>query len=132
MVPQDPNNNRNLWERIETVVRDYAKDSGELYVVSGPIFYGSELKRIGGRVLVPTYLYKAVYDPKKGKAAAYVVRNEEGNRYAVVSIAELEKLSGLAVFLKLPDDAKKTALELPKPTGRKNRPVEDMSIIPLE
>ena len=52
MVPQDPNNNRNLWEGIETATRELAKDTGELYVVTGPIFYGSELKRIDGRVLV--------------------------------------------------------------------------------
>jgi endonuclease G, mitochondrial len=37
MVPQNPDSNRHLWERIETAVRDLARRDGELYVVTGPI-----------------------------------------------------------------------------------------------
>jgi endonuclease G, mitochondrial len=50
MVPQDSDNNRHLWEGIESTVRDLAKRRGELFIVTGPIFIGSDLKRINGRV----------------------------------------------------------------------------------
>ena len=71
---------------------------GELYVVTGPIFYGSDLKKLNGRVLVPTYIFKAIYDPAQKQAAAYLVANADTGRYAVVSIAEVEKLSGISIF----------------------------------
>jgi len=69
MVPQNPGSNRCLWEGIETSVRRLAEDGGEVFVVTGPVFAGDTLQRIGGRVLVPTSLYKAVYVPGGGAAA---------------------------------------------------------------
>ncbi|MCJ7818271.1 MAG: DNA/RNA non-specific endonuclease, partial [Syntrophales bacterium] len=63
IIPQNPSNNRNLWEGIEAATRELAKAGGDLYVVTGPVYYGSQLKRLNGRVLVPTYVFKAIYDP---------------------------------------------------------------------
>jgi endonuclease G len=130
MIPQDPDDNRHLWEGIESSVRSLAKREGELYVVTGAIFYGSDLKRIHGRVLVPTYIYKAVYDPRQKEAAAYLVKNEDGDEYAVISIAQLDKLAGLSVFPTLSDGAKQRALMLPRPRLRQGSAVEDESIVP--
>ena len=67
MIPQDPQSNRGLWSGIESAVRGLARNSGELYVVSGPVFQGATLQRLRGRVLVPTHIFKAVYDPKPTK-----------------------------------------------------------------
>ena len=55
IVPQDGENNRNLWAGIEGAVRKMAKQEGDLYVVTGPAFLGADLKKIGN-VLVPTHL----------------------------------------------------------------------------
>ena len=63
MVPQDPNNNRYIWEGMESAVRRLAKSDGEVYVISGPAFLGTELQQIGN-VLVPTHLFKVVYRPR--------------------------------------------------------------------
>src|SRR3954452_13825896 len=61
MIPQDPQSNRGLWSGVESAVRARARRSGELYVVSGPVFQGATLKRLRGRVLVPTHIFiKAV------------------------------------------------------------------------
>jgi endonuclease G len=60
IVPQNPDNNRNLWGPIESVVRPFAQTEGELYVVTGPIFQGARLKRLHGRVLVPTHVFKGI------------------------------------------------------------------------
>jgi endonuclease G len=117
MIPQVPENNRGIWAHIEGATRNLTKDRGELYVVTGPIFIGSNLQRIGGRVLIPTKIYKAIYDPSNGFAGAYIVDNAEGNSYKVISIAELEQLSGLDLFPKLSASSKQHAMSLPEPSG---------------
>ena len=131
MIPQNPQNNRNLWEGIEEATRDLAKTSGELYVVTGPIFYGSNLQRLNGRVLVPNYIFKAIYDPSRQQAAAYFVANTAGGRYAVLPIATVEKLSGLAIFPALDDRVKQTPLALPPPKPYSEiEVIEDNSLVP--
>jgi DNA/RNA endonuclease G (NUC1) len=77
MIPQDPQSNRGLWSGIESAARGLARRSGELYVVSGPIFQGATLQRLRRRVLVPTHIFKAIYDPKPKQAAAYLVENAD-------------------------------------------------------
>jgi endonuclease G len=115
MVPQNSENNRGLWARIEAAVRRLAERDGELYVVTGPVFRGETLQRINGRVLVPTMLYKAVYDPARRQAGAYLVRNEAGDAYETVSLAQLESLTGIDPFPTLSPEVKETAMPLPPP-----------------
>lgn len=119
MVPQDSNCNRGIWNDIEGSVRKEAKRRGKLYVLTGPLFQGNQLKALKGRVLVPTGMYKAVLDPARKEAAAYVVANAPGTEYQVVSVAELEKIAGINLFPSLPSQAKSRAMLLPVPSGRK-------------
>lgn len=119
MVPQDSSINRGVWSKIETGVRRMAKSRGELYVVTGPLFRGNKLQRIGGAVMVPTAMFKAVFDPKKHEAGAYIVENVEGAIPQVVSIAECEKLSGLRIFPRLNDHARTRAMRLPLPREKR-------------
>ncbi|RJF85256.1 DNA/RNA non-specific endonuclease [Azospirillum cavernae] len=115
MVPQNSNNNRNLWEGIESAVRDLTRKEGEVYVVTGSIFQGQNLQRVGGRVLVPTHLFKAIYDARQRKAAAFLVTNAEGNAYQRIAIADLVAVSGIDPFPNLSASVKTTAMELPQP-----------------
>jgi endonuclease G, mitochondrial len=78
MIPQVPSVNRGIWAQLEGKVRGLATRDGEVYVVTGPIFAGSTLLQLHDRVLVPSGMFKAVYDPKQGWAGAYVVDNVEG------------------------------------------------------
>ena len=98
IVPQNADNNRRLWSGIESTTRLLGKRSGELYVVTGTIYSGSRLSTVGDRVTVPTHLYKALYDPKTGESAAYIVRNDETPQFATVDLATLQQLSGVRVF----------------------------------
>lgn len=115
MIPQDPCNNEVLWEGIELAVRDMALSAGEVYVVTGPAFLGTELQSLKGRVLVPTHLYKAVYVPGKG-AAAYFAPNDGSQTWEPVSISELEKRVGIDVFPAEDASVKQRAMALPDPT----------------
>jgi endonuclease G, mitochondrial len=118
MVPQDHENNRGVWSGIEGATRNLTNQKGELYVITGPIFSGSQVKRIGGRVLVPSKLYKAIYDPSSGQGAAYLVSNTPSNDYEVISIAQLEQMSGVQLFPKMTPSAKQTGMDLPDPQER--------------
>ena len=120
MVPQDHNNNAGLWSHIEGATRYLAKKDNDIYVVTGPIFIGNNLKRIGGRVLVPTKLFKAIYVPSSGQGAAYLTDNAPGEDYKVISISELEKMTGIDIFPKMTQSAKEHAMELPIPKGNQH------------
>jgi len=131
MVPQNSDNNRNLWESIERAMRGYS-ERNELYVVTGPIFQGENLQALKGRVLVPTHIAKAVYDPQRNAAAAYLVPNQEGNAYKVVSLTELQQLSGIDVFPQLSAAVKQTAMDLPAPQLRRGGRPRTVSRPPAE
>ncbi|MCX5893869.1 MAG: DNA/RNA non-specific endonuclease, partial [Deltaproteobacteria bacterium] len=131
IVPQDPEDNEILWRKIEDLTRHLAIAWGDLYVVTGPIFVGSGQKKINDRVTVPNYIFKAIYSPKYKMAAAYFVANTKGGRYAVLSIAAVEKVSGLSIFPGLEDKVKQTPMALPKPTSTaKLEIMEDKTIVP--
>ncbi|CAO4143354.1 Endonuclease [Methylorubrum thiocyanatum] len=115
IVPQNRSVNRGLWAAIEESVRRLATERGELFVVTGPIFEGRSVGAIKGRVLVPTQLFKAIYDPRTGEAGAYLVANASGAEWHAVSLAALRDRTGLDVFPALPDAAKAKAMPLPEP-----------------
>jgi endonuclease G len=119
MVPQNSENNRGVWSAIEGATRRLTSQKGELFVITGPIFSGSQIKRIGGRVLVPTKLYKAIYDPSSGEGGAYLVTNAPGNDYEVVSISQLEQMSGLKLFPAMAPSARENSMDLPNPQERR-------------
>ena len=121
MVPQDPRNNQTLWQAIEEATRAEAEHDGELYVVTGPLFEGQALERINGRVLVPTAVFKAIYNPAIRQGAAYVTPNAPGMEYQTLSIADLEKRSGINLFPAVPRSVKSVKMRLPPPVARGGR-----------
>ncbi len=121
MIPQNPNKNQNLWEGIESGVRDMAIERGDLYVVTGPVFEGSQIARINNRVFVPTSTFKAIYDPIRKEAGAYYTPNLAGMDYQTLSISELEKKIGINVFPKLSPAIKDKKMVLPVPTPHSSK-----------
>lgn len=97
MVPQDAQLNRGGWADLEGYVRNLAGTLGEAYVVTGPAFAGNSLRRLNGRVLVPSHVWKAVYVPGQG-AGAWIVGNDRERRWEVVSISTLAARTGIDPF----------------------------------
>jgi endonuclease G len=115
VIPQNTENNENLWAGIESSVRNLAVKDGELFVITGPIFISGGLKRANDQVLIPTKLFKLVYDTKYRKAAVYIVDNTDTWDYKVVSVPELEQMTGIDFLPSLSIAEKSELLTLPTP-----------------
>ncbi len=115
MVPQIHENNAGVWAGIEGAMRQLARDEGEVYVVSGPAFIGQDIKQIGSGVLVPTHLWKVVYSPKQQRAGAYLIENGTHQDWRALSVAELEKLTGINPLPVLSQQQREAGMTLPDP-----------------
>jgi len=115
IVPQNRVLNRGLWADIEESTRRLATRRGSIFVVTGVIFSGDAVQQIKGGVLVPTQLFKALYDPASGEAGAYLAKNDDARDWHPISIDELNRQAGIDVFPGLPAGARATAMTLPDP-----------------
>lgn len=125
MVPQNPNNNRGIWAKLEENTRYWAKEYNDVYVITGPIYYkGEPLGYLGkggevrlmdgskgarglhsvenGRVAIPTHMYKIIYAPEINQMLAFIIPNTAINpaelpRYRV-TVDTVESLTGLDFF----------------------------------
>jgi endonuclease G len=105
MMPQSPGNNRGIWKYTEELTRFYAQKYGQVYVITGTINDATS-KIIGNNVVVPAYVYKIVVDPARQKAITFLYPNIKLDpktiEQYVVSIADLEKYTGILFFPAMP------------------------------
>jgi endonuclease G len=119
IVPQDPENNRGIWSAIESATRYEAKKRGKIYVITGPLFQGQQLQSLKGRVVIPTGLYKCLYDAARHQAGCYVSNNAPGFQYNISSVGEVEQMTGLNLFPAMPSQVKAVATKLIAPKERR-------------
>jgi endonuclease G len=112
MVPQDADINRHVWAGIEGVVRKMARKEGALYVITGPAFIGSSLRKVGN-VMVPSHVYKLVYSPRQHAGAAWFIENRAKAESQAISIAQLESTIGIDLLPSLSQRQKQAMLRLP-------------------
>ncbi len=107
--PQRNDFNAGIWNKLEQKTRYWASKYDGVYVVTGGILKGN-LRRIGKEnVAVPNYFYKILLDNSRGeyKTIAFLLPHKDSNKPLnsfVVSIDEIEKLTGIDFFPKLPDE----------------------------
>jgi endonuclease G len=107
--PQLYDFNAGIWNRLEQKVRYWAEKYGQLYIVTGGVLKPN-LKTIGEEnVAVPDYFYKIILDTQEPeiKSIAFLIpheASEKGLYQFVVSINDIEKITGIDFFSKLPDD----------------------------
>ncbi len=107
--PQNHEFNDGVWNRLEGKVRYWAQKKGTICVITGGVLQDG-LKKIGAEnVSVPNYFYKVLLDnsSNKPKMIAFLVpsQNSEKPLYEfVISVDELEKLTGIDFYPKLPDE----------------------------
>lgn len=97
MVPQAPINNRKAWAGIEKATRKYVmRATGDVFVITGPVFDGTPLTIGANRVWVPQHLFKLVYDPSTNRAWAHWLDNRDDARVSKpISYDELVRRTGI-------------------------------------
>lgn len=75
IMPQAHENNRGIWAKaVEQATRKYAiRATGDVYVFTGSIGNAGTIGE--GKVVVPTHLFKLIYDQNKNRAWAYWIEN---------------------------------------------------------
>ena len=119
ICPQNHELNKGMWNDLELKVREWARRDKKLVVYTGPVFESKKpetivQKRSGkkGRVAVPTGFFKVIYAPTAhpARAIAFVMPNKpcDGDlREYVVTIDEVERLTGIDFLSSLPADQQK-------------------------
>ena len=114
ICPQDRELNKNDWNYLEKQVRNWAREFGKVWVVTGPVIGTNRYGTIGDRdVVVPDSFFKAVLAYKNGKyhSIAFLMDNDD-KRYwlddCAMTVNDLEAITGLDFFPLLPDDVENT------------------------
>ena len=106
--PQKSEFNGGIWNRLENKTRYWAEKNNGLYVVTGGVLKAG-LKTIGKeKVAVPDQFYKILLQENNGKykMIAFLMPNQMSDRPLyeyVVSVDEIEKITGIDFFPVLPD-----------------------------
>lgn len=119
--PQTPALNRGLWRDIEHRIAElWSNRWGELWIIVGCISDGQETLS-GTDIDVPTWFYQVIVAQDGNEVRAMALLLEQNvpwkgwpTRY-LVTIDELEELTGLDFLADLPDDIE-DALEAQRPT----------------
>ena len=110
VCPQNHNLNKNDWNDLELLCRQWARKYNKVYIVCGPILRGTQHQEIGPRqrrITVPEAFYKVVLRMGKTPAAIGFIYDNKGRRQpmeqAVCTVDDLEQLTGLDFFSALDD-----------------------------
>ena len=100
MVPQNSKQNSGPWAKIEKDTRQYAlRAQGDVFVITGPVFMSGAHTIGANHVVVPTHLFKLVYDATTKKAWAHWQQNSgDAKAGKPISYGELEQRIGMELL----------------------------------
>ena len=115
VCPQNHGLNKGDWNDLEIQCRYWAKSLGDIYIVTGPVFYNGVQKTIGRhKVAVPDAFFKVLLcDRGKSKAIGFIYPNRGGHKNMkeyVRPVDEIERITGIDFFPAL-DDRVEDAVE---------------------
>ncbi|MEE8295790.1 MAG: DNA/RNA non-specific endonuclease [Sphingomonadales bacterium] len=107
--------NRGIWRQLEEKVRGWVLERGELYIITGPVYYDYSPVIGEGRVVVPDAFFKIIYDPRTFEALTFLLPNQAFSKTSLkkfqITIDDLESRVGVDFFNDL-SPALEAALEL--------------------
>jgi endonuclease G, mitochondrial len=98
IIPQAPNNNRGLWEDLESYCRKVAEAGNELYITAGVYGIGGSgsnggrTKTLDGKITVPESVWKVIVILPNGTKDAS--RVDESTRIIAVNIPNKQSVEG--------------------------------------
>lgn len=108
IVPQKSAFNKYTWKKMSDLIREWAKESGSLYVVSGPVLADAPFPTFGpNKVSIPSRFYKVVLDLKGERGMGFVVKSSVTSgslKPYAMSVDKVEEITGIDFFSSLPDD----------------------------
>lgn len=111
IVPQKHSINAGNWKSLETKEAVNYPDRFEtVWIIAGPVYTGKNIVRLPGGVPVPDAFYKIQVDEREGKIRlqAFLFKHggtgQESLQTLLVSVDEIERLTGLDFFPALPKD----------------------------
>lgn len=113
IAPQTHAFNSGIWNNLEQKVRYWAQKYNGIYVVTGPVL-STNLRRIGKEnVAVPDFFYKVLLKKSKTetKMIAFLLPSCDSQQplyQFVVTVDEVEQLTGINFFPALPDNLENT------------------------
>jgi endonuclease G, mitochondrial len=149
ILPQAPDNNRGVWEQLESYCRDLVAQGKELYIMAGGAGEGgtgekgrkSTLSRVG--ISVPASMWKVVLVndrpitdvaevTEKTRVIAVIIPNKQGLKESKwrdyqVSVDQVEALTGYDFFPKIPQpiqeaiESKTDVRAVPAPVKRSSK-----------
>jgi endonuclease G len=95
ITPQNANNNRILWKKLETYTRKIAEKYDNTYHISGPTFD----KNINSRKLkdgtkIPEGYFKIIYIQKTQTVSGFYCKNLPNQTFELKTIKEIEDITG--------------------------------------
>lgn len=123
VCPQNHALNEGDWNELEQQCRQWARDYGDLYIVCGPIFDTASPSRIGRRkglrIAVPDRFFKVILRMgDQPRALGFIYPNQSTSkemRSYCVSVADVERATGIDFYPQLPDDVERRVERTCKP-----------------
>lgn len=107
-VPLKPVFNKNVWKKIEVLIRQWAKEGNTLYIAAGPVLTDAPFGTFGSnKISIAERYYKVILDVTGERAIAFLMRNNVASgapKSFALSVDELEKITGIDFFALLADD----------------------------
>ena len=98
IIPQSPGLNRGEWADVESDVRSLARRRDSVYVVTGILLSGAEVRTLpGGRVVIPDQVWKAVASPQEG-AVVFIAENADDASVYSITLDAFRKSTGIDPF----------------------------------
>lgn len=100
LLPNNFPTNVNIRYKVDTIehsVRDYVKrTNAEVYVFTGPAYFGRQPETVANGVPMPSHFYKLAIDKDRREAWAYLEENNDNaTNFEVLSYAELVQRVGI-------------------------------------